>query len=776
MIQAIGLTSARRRELPPAVDDLTFEAPPGKITVLLGAEGAGKTTALRLMLQLQRGRGVALFRGRPLHRVPNPAREVGVVLGDVPGHPSRTARGHLRMLSAAAGVPAGRADDVLDVVGLSGLAYQRLGEFSRGMDRRLALAVALLGDPQTLVLDDPSAGVSPREVAWLHGLLRGYAAQGAAVLVTSRDAREAARLADRVVTIEEGRLVADQDATDFARTRLRPRVVVRSPHADRLAAVLMDESQRARHATDPAVGRAIEVVRESGSRIAVYGSTCATVGDTAFRHGILVHRLAEEVGHTGPVTPLDRADGRLASPSNRADEAKEAGGVGEVSEVTVTAAPHVSSVAPPMTLHAVVVPGAEPDHVVARRSPEASTDPAGVTRSDAAQPEPDSRSAPGPSRRPAPGQSHRPAPGPSPGSAPGSFPRSAPGTSPRLSSRPTPRMTQPMTPLIARRPGVPAVPATARTAASASSSSASPAPPGTASPRTPRSRSRSALRPANTSASASPSSGSSAAARGVIPRLSAPAPVWPLRYELRRTVSDRAALLVPAVALAASVALALLQTRTADVSFARVITAWPAQLPFPPAALGAGLAGALAFGQEFRYPALAPDRGGVPRRLGLLMAKLLVSGAIALLLAAAVLLVDGLLMRVLFGAQALPRAADGALFAFGWTVLVVGCAWAGLLAAGLFRSTAMGLAVVLAVPMLIVPAVQRLWDVPAARALADVSARLRSAALIQWPPGFDREASVVLRMAAQPVGGALVLALTTLVCAYVLTALSRRIR
>ena len=310
MIQAIGLTGAPRKELPPAVDDLTFEARPGRVTVLFGTAAAGKTTALRLMLQLERGRGVALFRGRPLHRVPNPAREIGVILGDVPGHPSRTARGHLRMLSAAVGVPPERADEVLDLVGLSGLADQRLGGFSRGMDRRLGLAAALLGDPHTLVLDEPTEGVSPRDAAWLHGLLRGYAAQGGAVLVTSRNAKEVGRLADRVVTLDGGRVIADQNAADFARTRLRPRVAVRSPHADRLAALLIDESQRAHHATDPVIGRSIEVVRESGSRLSVYGSSCAAVGETAFRHGILVHRLVDEVGDNGPLAPLHRADGR----------------------------------------------------------------------------------------------------------------------------------------------------------------------------------------------------------------------------------------------------------------------------------------------------------------------------------------------------------------------------------------------------------------------------------------------------------------------------------
>ncbi|GAA1923261.1 hypothetical protein GCM10009716_34600 [Streptomyces sodiiphilus] len=319
MIQAIGLTSAPRRGRSPAVDDLTFEARPGRVTVLLGPEGAGKSTALRLMLRLRPGRGVALFRGRPLHRVPHPPREIGTLLGDVPGHPGRTARGHLRMLAAACGVPSGRADDVLDVVGLSGLADHRLGSFSLGMDRRLGLAAALLGDPHTLVLDDPAAGLSARERAWLHGLLRGYAEQGGAVLLTASEPKEAVGVADRVVSLEAGRLVADQECPDFARTRLRPRVVVCTPHTDRLAAVLTQEFRASR--TD-AGGERTEIVRESGSRLAVYGSSCATVGETAYRHRILVHLLTEELGDAGDrerAGPLHRADGRAVVGASRGE-------------------------------------------------------------------------------------------------------------------------------------------------------------------------------------------------------------------------------------------------------------------------------------------------------------------------------------------------------------------------------------------------------------------------------------------------------------------------
>lgn len=314
MIQATGLTSNARKGSPPAVDDVSFDARAGRVTALLGARRSGKTTAVRLMLELQQGRGVTYFRGRPLHRIAHPAREVGVLLGDVPGHPARTVRGHLRMLCSAAGVPVRRADDVLEVVGLVSLREERLGTLSRGMDRRLGLACALLADPHTLVLDDPAAGLSARESRWLHGTLREYAALGGTVLFTTDDAREAARVADRVVTLDEGKVVADQDVADFARTRLRPRVAVRSPHAARFGVLLAKEARTAK--------RSVEVVTEDGSRLSVYGSTCADVGDIAFRHGILVHQLADEIGDAGPSVAASVATENRSSNSGGDAEAR----------------------------------------------------------------------------------------------------------------------------------------------------------------------------------------------------------------------------------------------------------------------------------------------------------------------------------------------------------------------------------------------------------------------------------------------------------------------
>jgi ABC-type multidrug transport system ATPase subunit len=534
VIQAIGLTSASRGDRPPAVDDLSFEARPGEVTALLGESGAGKSTALRLMLELEPGRGVTLFDGRPLHRHQHPARQAGAMLGDVPGHPARTVRGHLRMLAAAAGVPATRAEQVLEVVGLSDMAGHRLGSLSLGVDRRLGLAAALLADPAALILDDPARDLTPRDTGWLHGLLRSYTAQGGAVVITGRDPKAVARIADRVVTLHGGRLVADQPAAEFGRTRLRPYVAVRSPQAQRLAALLTHDGT--------------EVVSDSGSRIAVYGTTPAHVGETAFRHGILLHQLADATADSGP---------------------------------------------PPV--------------------PPAAYD------------------------------------------------------------------TMPIPP-----------------------------------------------------------------AREAVPP---PGPVRPLRYELRRLAGVRTPWLIAAASLLASLAGALVLLRTGHHLSLRAVTGWPHLLPLPPAALGAGLLGALAYGQEFRYPALTPDRAAVPRQLRLLAAKLAVNSAVALLLAALAAGLGAAAVWLLEGPGSVPSPVDHTAVTVGWAALNVGCAWAGVLAAGVFRTTALGMAGVLAVPLLVAPVVRKAASAPAIDAV---------------------------RLAAEPVRYSFGLALVALLCAYVATVLRGR--
>ncbi|MER6166038.1 ABC transporter ATP-binding protein [Streptomyces violaceorubidus] len=666
MIQAFGLTSNPRKELPPAVDDVSFEARAGRVTALLGASGAGKTTALRLMLELQRGRGLTYFRGRPLHRIAHPAREVGVLLGDVPGHPARTVRGHLRMLCAAAGVPVSRADEVLESVGLQNLRDERLGTLSRGMDRRLGLACALVPDPHTLVLDDPAGALSPQDARRLHGALRAHAAQGGTVLFSTADPKEAARSADHVVTLERGRVVADQDAAEFSRTRLRPRVAVRSPHAARLASLVVKEARTAR--------RSVEVVREGGNRLAVYGSTCADIGETAFRHGILVHQLADEVGDMGPgagAIPAARQQERRGADGDRAQDAETSG----------TPCPS---------------PVIEQDAAAAAGAAE---DPDG----------------------PAPGTVLRSTPGPREAPVPGS------------------------------RPGPPG-----------------PCVPDASPPRTPR-----------PSGSLTPGTATTGETTAELPPpisvRSAPSPLRPLRYELRRVAGVRTGYVTGAVVLLVSAVTTLVLARVGHTPQPRLLAAWPRELPLPPAALGAGLLGALAFGDEFRHPALAADRGTVPRRMGLLTAKLLVSAAAALLLAVLTVGCDAELLRLFYGPELAGAPADWAALGAGWLALVVGCAWSGVLAAGVFRSTTAGLAAVVAVPVLVVPLVQKVWAGPSVRTAAGFPMRVREVLLSQWPFGGERYVVEVLRLIAQPVGGAMTLSLTALLCAYLLMTLRSRV-
>ncbi|SEK87875.1 ATP-binding cassette domain-containing protein [Streptacidiphilus jiangxiensis] len=305
--QAIGLTKAGRRGRPPVLLDVSFDARAGQVTVLLGPEGSGRTTALRLALGLDKGQGAALFHGRPYRRLSRPEREVGVVLGEADrpaGHPGRRARAHLRMMAAAAGVPARRADQLLEQTRLGPAAEHRLRTFSPGMNRRLQLAQALLGDPGTLVLDEPTEGLSPKNVEWFHAFLRAFTAGGGAVLVTLRSPQQAAQLADRVVTIDLGRVLADQPVEEFRRTRLRDEVSVRGPQVGRLADLLSASGATVRH--------------DGGNAIAVEGMARTEIGELAFRHGILLHELADHVVEHAPAPgprPAEPAGATLARAS-----------------------------------------------------------------------------------------------------------------------------------------------------------------------------------------------------------------------------------------------------------------------------------------------------------------------------------------------------------------------------------------------------------------------------------------------------------------------------
>ncbi|MFI5474333.1 ATP-binding cassette domain-containing protein [Streptomyces cacaoi] len=748
MIQAFGLTSNSRKALPPAVDDVSFEARAGRVTVLLGAPGAGKTTALRLMLELQQGRGLAYFRGRPLHRIAHPSREVGVLLGDVPGHPARTVRGHLRMLCAAAGVPVRRADEVLEAVGLVSLREERLGTLSRGMDRRLGLACALLADPHTLVLDDPAGGLSGRENRWLHGMLRAHADQGGTVLTTTTDPKEAARTADRVVTLDRGTLVADQEAADFARTRLRPRVAVRSPHAARLAALLAKEARAAQ--------RSVEVVQEDGNRLSVYGSSCAHVGETAFRHDILVHQLADETGDMGS----GAGDQPRAHPEARPGPSGQAGRDPSGGEPAAASEPGTERAEVPEgarasesrrtgTADAPRGPGDEPSPSPAPYRPVDAAPRDGILRGGVLAFDGDF---------------------PSDGAAPAAVGRAA-GT-PDATASPTAHDRHPASGPTAsagtivdelRQPGE-ADTADGTTSGAHPAASRSPATSGMSSAQRP-------TRPfASRDVHALPALPPPISVR------SAPSPLRPLRYELRRATGIGTGFITGAAVLIVSALTALLLARAGHTAQTRLLAAWPTELPLPPAALGAGLLGALAFGDEFRHPALAADRGTVPRRLGVLTAKLLVAALTALMLAFLTVGCDAEALYLVYGREVAQVPADWLSLSASWIGLVVGCAWTGVLAAGVFRSTTAGLAAVVAMPVVVLPVVQKAVESASVRTASGFWMRLRELLLVQWPFGGERYLAAAARVIAQPVGGALALSLTALLCAYLLTTLRSRAR
>jgi ABC-2 type transport system ATP-binding protein len=228
MIQLSGLTKRHGEVL--AVDDLTFTVRPGLVTGFLGPNGAGKTTTMRMILGLDLSTsGTATVNGRRHQDLPHPLREVGSLLEAQAVHPQRTARKHLLYLAQTNGLPRARVDEVLDLVGLTDAADRTAGGFSLGMSQRLGIAAALLGDPPVLLLDEPVNGLDPEGVLWMRTLIRGLAAEGRTVLVSSHLMSEMALTADRLVVIGKGRLIAESDIAEF--TEDGAAVLVRTPAA-----------------------------------------------------------------------------------------------------------------------------------------------------------------------------------------------------------------------------------------------------------------------------------------------------------------------------------------------------------------------------------------------------------------------------------------------------------------------------------------------------------------------------------------------------------------
>jgi ABC-2 type transport system ATP-binding protein len=262
----------------PAVVDLSFEVRPGTVTGFLGPNGSGKSTTMRLMLGLDRGAGSTTFDGQPFTSLHRPMRHVGALLEAKPFHPTRTARNHLRMLAAANGIGARRVDEVLAQVGLAEVARGKPKSFSMGMGQRLGLAAALLGDPHTLILDEPANGLDPQGIQWMRLLLRSLASEGRSVFVSSHLLSEMALMADELVVIGKGALIATGPVAELVRGSQRNAAVVRTPDATRLAALL--------------AGPGVQIEADEPGTIVVHGSDLTRIGDVAFENGVRIHELS----------------------------------------------------------------------------------------------------------------------------------------------------------------------------------------------------------------------------------------------------------------------------------------------------------------------------------------------------------------------------------------------------------------------------------------------------------------------------------------------------
>ncbi len=278
MLAVTGLT--KRYGSTVAVDDLSFRATPGRVLGFLGPNGAGKTTTLRTLLGLTRPTsGEATVDGRPYVQLRNPVQVVGAVLEGPQFHPGRSGRNHLRVIAAAAGLPRSRVEEVLRLVELEGAAHRRVKGYSLGMRQRLSLAGALLGDPAALVLDEPANGLDPQGIRWLRDFVRGRAAEGRTVLISSHVLAEVAQTVDEVVVISRGRLRAKGSVEELTRDGAAP-IRVRSSDADRLGSTL---SAKGNHVEPDGPGRLI-----------VRGAALETVGTTALEQGIAVYELYSE--------------------------------------------------------------------------------------------------------------------------------------------------------------------------------------------------------------------------------------------------------------------------------------------------------------------------------------------------------------------------------------------------------------------------------------------------------------------------------------------------
>jgi ABC-2 type transport system ATP-binding protein len=280
MIEAMNLTKRYGRTV--AVDGLSFSVQPGRVTGFLGPNGAGKSTTMRLILGLDSPDAGNVTVNRKSYRsLREPLRVVGALLDAKWVHPNRSARSHLRWLARSNRLSDARVDEVLALVGLSGVASRRVGGFSLGMSQRLGIAAALLGDPSVLLFDEPVNGLDPEGILWIRKFVQGLAAEGRTVLVSSHLLSEMSLMAEDLVVVGRGRLIAQCTTAEFIERAGESAVKVRSPHLDTLRLALLDKG------FEPVV---------TDNELTVAGASTDQVGDIAAANGVVLHELSPQTG------------------------------------------------------------------------------------------------------------------------------------------------------------------------------------------------------------------------------------------------------------------------------------------------------------------------------------------------------------------------------------------------------------------------------------------------------------------------------------------------
>jgi len=264
-----------------AVDGLTFTVEPGVVTGFLGPNGAGKSTTMRLVLGLDAPtRGDVTVNGKHYRDHVAPLHEVGALLEARSVHTGRTAYNHLLALAQTHGISKRRVRELIDLVGLHEVAGKRAGQFSLGMGQRLGIAVALLGDPKTVMLDEPVNGLDPEGIHWIRNLLKGLAAEGRTVFVSSHLMSEMALTAEHLIVVGRGRVIADTSVDEFVARASQKVVLVRSPDLDRLR--------------DALAGPGIAFAAAERGALEVHGLTAEQIGDAAAADGIALHELTPQ--------------------------------------------------------------------------------------------------------------------------------------------------------------------------------------------------------------------------------------------------------------------------------------------------------------------------------------------------------------------------------------------------------------------------------------------------------------------------------------------------